>query len=42
MLNRSGFVNRIAEAKEQQVPITNFGVAIAQMVGILPRATEMF
>lgn len=42
MLNRSGFVNRIAESKEQQVPITNFGVAIAQMVGILPRATEVF
>jgi [FeFe] hydrogenase H-cluster maturation GTPase HydF len=42
MLNRSGFVNRIAEAKEQQVPITNFGVTIAKMVGILPRATEIF
>lgn len=42
MLNRTGFMNRIAEAQKQQVPITNFGVVIAKIVGILNRATKMF
>ena len=35
MFNRSYVMSRIDRAKEQQVPMTNYGVAIAHLTGIL-------
>lgn len=35
MFNRSYVLTRIARAKEQRVPITNYGVAIAHLTGIM-------
>ena len=37
MFNRRHVLNRVARAREQQVPITNYGVAIAALLGILDR-----
>lgn len=42
MLNETEMQNRIAAATEQGVPIVNYGVAIAQMHGILRRSLEPF
>lgn len=36
MFNRKYVMYRIDRAKEQQIPITNYGVAIAHLSGILP------
>ena len=36
MFNRKYVLSRIDHAKEQQVPMTNYGVTIAHMTGILP------
>ena len=33
---------RLSSAKEQGVPVVNYGVAIAQMHGILKRSLEIF
>jgi hypothetical protein len=33
---------RIESAKQQNIPITNYGVLIAYMHGILDRASEVF
>lgn len=35
MFNRRHVLTRVARAKEQQVPITNYGIAIAALTGIL-------
>jgi phosphoribulokinase len=35
MFNRRYMLSRIRQAKEQGVPITNYGVAIAHLKGIL-------
>lgn len=42
MLNEKEMKARISRCKEQGVPITNYGIAIAQMHGILKRSVEPF
>lgn len=42
MLNRRGMLYRINNAKSIGVPIVNYGVLIAYVQGILPRALEPF
>lgn len=42
MFNRKQFLTRLIRASEQNVPITNYGTAIAELNGILDRVTEMF
>ncbi len=42
MLNEREMQNRIAKAREQNIPIVNYGVAIAHMNGILKRSIEIF
>ena len=42
MLNETEMRNRIAAAVEQNVPIVNYGVAIAHMHGVLRRSLEPF
>ena len=37
MFNRKYVLNRIAQAKEQKVPMTNYGIAIAWISGILDK-----
>lgn len=40
MLNEKEMVHRYKVAKQQNVPITNYGIAIAQMHGILTRSVD--
>lgn len=42
MLNEREMKYRMAHAKEQGIPITNYGIAIAFMHGILARSVEIF
>lgn len=42
MFNRKQFMSRLIRASEQGIPITNYGIAIAHMKGILDRVTSMF
>ena len=42
MLNEAEMKNRIKRAKEQNIPVVNYGMAIAYMNGILDRALEIF
>ncbi|QCX33361.1 [FeFe] hydrogenase H-cluster maturation GTPase HydF [Caloramator sp. E03] len=42
MFNRKQMMSRIIKAKENNVPITNYGIAIAYMNGILDRVVEIF
>ena len=42
MLNEQEMQSRIKKAKEQNIPIVNYGMAIAYMNGILERAVEIF
>ncbi len=42
MLNEKEMKHRLSVAAEQGVPIVNYGVAIAQMHGILKRSLELF
>lgn len=42
MFTRKQLMSRIIEAREAGIPITNYGVAIAQLNGILDRVTEIF
>ncbi|MBS3887510.1 MAG: [FeFe] hydrogenase H-cluster maturation GTPase HydF [Dethiobacter sp.] len=42
MINRREMLARIAQAQEAGVPIVNYGVAIAQLMGILSRALSPF
>ncbi len=42
MLNETEMQNRLARAKEQGVPICNYGVALAHCNGILRRSLELF
>ena len=42
MLNEKEMQYRLTCAREQGVPIVNYGVAIAQMHGILKRSLEIF
>ena len=42
MLNETAMKNRIGRAAGQGVPIVNYGMAIAEMTGILKRAVRVF
>lgn len=42
MLNEKEMKHRLTLAKEQDVPVVNYGMAIAQMNGILKRSLEVF
>lgn len=42
MINRKEMLYRIYSAKEKGVPIINYGVLIAYLHGIMPRAIEVF
>lgn len=42
MLNRRGMLSRLEACRNQNVAVTNYGLAIAALLGILPRATSMF
>lgn len=42
MLNENEMKRRISIAKENSIPITNYGIIIAYMKGILKRSIEMF
>ena len=42
MFNRKQLLSRISSALGQNVPITNYGVAIAHLNGILDRVTKVF
>lgn len=42
MINRREMLARIAQAQAEGVPIVNYGVAIAHLMGILPRALSPF
>lgn len=41
MFNRQYVMSRINRAKEQKVPMTNYGVTIAHLTGILDKVVEM-
>ena len=42
MWNRREMLSRIGECHRQHVPITNYGLVIAYVMGILERALEPF
>lgn len=42
MMNRTGMLSRIERAKYHRVPIVNYGILIAYVQGLLPRALEPF
>lgn len=42
MITRKNMLNRIQAAKEKKIPITNYGVVLAYLAGILDRAVEIF
>ena len=39
MFNRKYMMSRIKEAEAQSVPMTNYGVALAKLTGILDKVT---
>ena len=42
MINEKEMKNRMNEAKRQGVPISNYGMVISYVNGILERATRVF
>jgi hypothetical protein len=42
MLNEKEMKRRLEAAAQQGVPVVNYGIAIAQMNGILHRSLEIF
>lgn len=42
MLNEREIINRMQSAQKQNIPFTNYGIAIAYMNGILKRSIEIF
>ena len=42
MLNRTETISRLGECSNKEIPITNFGMAIAEINGILDRVMEIF
>lgn len=42
MFTRRQLMTRLIRAEEEKVPVTNYGIAIAKITGILERVTEMF
>lgn len=41
MMNRAAMMNRITAAKNSNIPIVNYGILIAYLKGILPRALKV-
>lgn len=42
MLNKKAVTNRLAICKDKNIPVTNYGVLLAHLNGILPRCSEIF
>ena len=42
MINRKTVINRVNECKEKNVPITNYGIVLAYLNGILERSLSLF
>ena len=42
MINRKTVMNRVLKCEENKTPITNYGVVLAFLTGILDRSTEKF
>jgi hypothetical protein len=42
MLNRKEVISRLREADQKGIPVINYGMAIAQLHGILDRALKPF
>lgn len=42
MLNRTEMLRRVRECQRRQVPVTNYGVAISKIQGVLPRVMQPF
>lgn len=42
MLNRTEMLRRIAECSRRDIPVTNYGVAISKLQGVLPRILRPF
>lgn len=42
MMNRTGMLSRVESAKYQNMPIVNYGILIAYVQGLLPRALKPF
>jgi len=40
MINRKTVLNRVKQCNEKEVPITNYGVVLAFLTGILERSTN--
>ncbi|NLF44445.1 MAG: hypothetical protein GX581_00065, partial [Syntrophomonadaceae bacterium] len=41
-ISRTAYMNRLEKAAEKGIPITNYGVAISYMQGVLPRIIRPF
>jgi hypothetical protein len=39
MFNRAHVMSRVNRARQQQVPVTNYGIAIAALTGILDKVS---
>ena len=39
MFNRAHVMSRVNRAQQQQVPVTNYGIAIAALTGILDKVS---
>lgn len=42
MINRKTVINRVKQCKEKNVPITNYGIVLAYLNGILERSLSLF
>lgn len=42
MITRKNMLNRIQKSEEKEIPITNYGVVLAYLTGILDRSIEIF
>ena len=42
MINKTETINRLGTCSENKVAVTNFGMAIAEINGILDRVMEIF
>jgi len=42
MINRKTVINRVRDCEEKNVPITNYGIVLAYLNGILERSLSLF
>ncbi|WP_025823178.1 [FeFe] hydrogenase H-cluster maturation GTPase HydF [Shewanella marina] len=42
MLNRTEMIRRVRECERRNIPVTNYGVAISKIQGVLPRVMQPF